>query len=240
MRDMSQEYVEQFWTHELGAGSGLVSVTPQMGCAAQTLYHGVQMFRRGDRLIVAAPARYAEFIAGALHGRSVDECFSSAWLQATLGDDAERVLGPAEVHYADESSFRGTAGHDARSLSDADGVAYQALAAAMNSKEIEGSGLSPDNFPAFGAFSGDTLCAAASYRICQPSIAHIVVASHPKYRRQGFARAAVSALAAAALKSHLVLQWRALVSNSESLKLARALGFDHYCSTLFAPLREPR
>lgn len=240
MRDMSQEIVEEFWTHELGASAGFVSVSRQVGWAAQERYNGVQLFRRGERLIVAAPSRCAKLISGALDGRSVDQSFSRTWLQTTLGDAVERIDGPADILYADQSSFRGAVSHAARALTDADRGAYHALASVLDGQEIADSGFSADNFPAFGVFSGDRLCAVASYRVRQPSIAEILVATHPNYRRQGFARAALSALALEAFKFHLVLELRAPASNENSLAFARALGFGHYCSTLFAQLRAPR
>ena len=92
-------------------------------------------------------------------------------------------------------------------------------------------------FPAFGAFSADVLCAAASYTVWEPSIAHIIVATHPDHRRKGFASAAIGALAADAFARGLILQYRAVAWNTSSLALAHALGFSHYCSTLYVRLR---
>ena len=238
MRDMSQEIVEQFWTDELGAGAGFVATAPQVGCAVQQLYAGVQLFRRDRRLIVAVPPDRVELFQQAIQERSVEEMFASGWLQAVLGDDAETVLGPALVNYSDQLSFRPTTEGSARAMTEADGAAYAALVAALSAEEIAASGLSAQGFPAFGVFSEDKLCTVASYSIWQPAIAHIVVATHPSYRRRGFARAAVSALAVDAFARGLILQWRALTSNQHSLALARSLGFTPYCETLFARLRD--
>ena len=171
---------------------------------------------------------------------SVHDLFSAEWLQHVLGKDVEQILGPAEVNYADDTSFRCNGRQPARPISASDAIAYRALASALDSKEIEDSGFSAEMFPAFGAFSEDILCAAASYTVWEPSIAHIIVATHPDYRRRGFASAAISALAADAFDRGLILQWRAISSNKNSLALARHLGFAHYCSTLFVRLRESK
>jgi len=37
----------------------------------------------------------------------------------------------------------------------------------------------------------------------------------------------------------MILQWRALAWNKNSLSLARDLGFNYYCSTLYVRLRNP-
>lgn len=238
MRDESQQVIERFWTTELGAESGFLAVIPQVCCTAQHLYSGVQLFRRDNRLIVVAPSDRAEFIQEAIEGFSVDDLFSAEWLQRVFGKDVERILGAAEVNYADDTSFRCNGRQAAQAISSSDSIAYRALASALDSKEIQDSGFSAETFPAFGAFSKDILCAAASYTVWEPSIAHIIVATHPDYRRRGFASAAISALAADAFDRGLILQWRAISSNKNSLALARHLGFAHYCSTLFVRLRE--
>lgn len=232
--------VEQFWTAELGADGGFIATAPEVGCAVQRRYAGVQLFRRDRRLIVAVPPDRAELFHQAIQGRSVEEMFSGAWLQAVLGDDVEVILGPAQVNYADKISFCPDDAQAARAMTASDTAAYDLLVAALGAQEIAESGLSAQSLPAFGVFAQEKLCAVASYSIWQPAIAHIAVASDPNYRRRGFARAAVSALAADAFAHGLILQWRALTSNRHSLALAHGLGFTPYCETLFARLREAR
>ncbi len=125
----------------------------------------------------------------------------------------------------------------ARALSQSDLPAYRILEDALDPKDSEDSGFSSGKFPAFGVFPDDVLCAAASYSVWEPSIAHIIVATHPQHRRRGFAKAAVSALAEDAMGRGLVLQWQTVVWNTNSLALARDLGFEHYCSKIFARCR---
>jgi len=111
------------------------------------------------------------------------------------------------------------------------------FATALSPADIDQSGFDPGETPAFGVFARDSLCAMASYQIWEPRIAHITVATHPKFRCQGYGRKAVSALAEHAFARKLILQYRALATNENSLKLGDSLGFDHYCSTIYARLQ---
>jgi len=236
MKAHSLEQLDRFWAHELGIDSSLAS-TPRICCTAQRLYSGVQLFSNGERLVIASPPDKVEFIQNAIVDIPPEEVFSVEWLQRVFANDAERILGPAEVNYADESSFRSEPSHSGRALLASESDAYRALVDALDPREVEENGFSSDAFPAFGAFSDDILCSVANYKVWKPSIAHISVATHPNYRRRGFANAAVQALAAAAFDCGLILQWRAVAWNKNSLSLARDLGFNYYCSTLFVRLR---
>jgi predicted GNAT family acetyltransferase len=122
-------------------------------------------------------------------------------------------------------------------LSEPDSDAYRALISDLSQTESAESGAAAGQFPAFGSFCDDVLCAVASYEVWQSSIAHIRVATHPQYRRGGFARAAVQALACDAFERGLILQWRAVAWNTNSLTLAAALGFEHYATTIFVRLK---
>lgn len=234
----SLQKIHRFWAHDLGVDSEiLLPQVPGIICAVQNNYSGVQLFRRGSTLIVASPPGISDSVRDGVHGRSPDNVFSVQWLQSVLGSQAEVILGPAEVNYADATTFL-TAHHgSARPLSDADSDAYRLLISSLHESEIAESGATAGKFPAFGSFSDNVLCAVASYAIWASSIAHIIVATHPRYRRRGFARAAVQALAADAFERGLILQWRAVTWNTNSLALAAALGFEHYASTMFARLK---
>lgn len=237
MKAHSWEQLDRFWAHKLSIDSSLAS-TPRICCTVQHLYPGVQLFLNGERLIIASPPAKAELIQDAITDVSLEEAFSVEWLQRVFANDAEKIVGPAEVNYADETSFRSELGHRGRALSPLDSDAYRTLVAALNPK-VEDIGVSSsDEFPAFGTFSDDVLCSVASYEVWKPCIAHIRVATHPNYRRRGFAKAAVQALAEAAFDCGLILQWRAVAWNKSSLALARDLGFNYYCSTLYVRLRK--
>jgi GNAT superfamily N-acetyltransferase len=234
----SLQKIERFWAHDLGLDSGNLPEMPGVVCAVQHLYSGMQLFRRGPAVIIASPPAKIDFSRNAVRGRSPDDVFSAQWLQSVLGSQAEAIIGPAELNYADATTFRSAPHESARALSEGDSDACQALVSALDKTELVESGAAAGKFPAFGSFCDNVLCAVARYEVWQSSIAHIIVATHPQYRRRGFARSAVQSLAADALGRDLILQWRAVAWNANSLALAASLGFEHYASTMFVRLSD--
>jgi len=156
-----------------------------------------------------------------------------------LYPDVEKVLGPAHVSYSDLASFRPSPPSFSRLLTPNDVSIYNAFASTLSKIELERSGFQTGHAPAFGVFDSNELCAVSYYEHWKPRIAHIMVATHPARRRQGYGRKAVTALAEHAFGLGLILQWRALESNTDSLGLANVLGFQHYCSTIFARIKLP-
>jgi GNAT superfamily N-acetyltransferase len=237
MKSESWQAVDAFWARELGVTLDTLTGTHGVCCSVQQIHSGVQLFRKNECLVVAVPQGMLGPVQEATRAVSIDTVFSVNWLEQFFRQDAEKILGPAELAYADSSTFRRVSDLKGRKLTDDDSHSYAALAASLDAREVEQSGFSADRFPAFGAFSNGVLCAAACYSVWEPSIAHIVVATHPDHRRRGFASSSVQSLAEEALSRGLILQWRALSSNSSSLAMAKRFGFRHYCSTLFVRLR---
>ena len=235
MKAHNWEQIDRYWANELGIESSLAD-TPNIFCTTQHLYSGVQLFTNGERLVIASPPEKTELIKNAIIGVSPEEVFSVEWLQRIFSE-AEKIVGPAVVNYADETNFLSEPSNCGRALSASDSDAYRELVAALDPK-VEDIGITSNEFPAFGAFSDDILCSVASYEVWKPCIAHIRIATHPSYRRRGFAKAAAQALAVEALGNGMILQWRALAWNSNSLSLARDLGFERYCSTIYVRLRK--
>jgi RimJ/RimL family protein N-acetyltransferase len=83
-----------------------------------------------------------------------------------------------------------------------------------------------------GVFKGHKLAALASYQIWGEQIAHIAIVTHPAFRGQGYATAAVSSLTQTVLGRTLVPQYRTLEGNAPSIAVARRLGFEHYATSL--------
>lgn len=220
----------------MGAGIEFMANAPAVTCTIQQLYLGAQFFRRDGFLIIASPQYLADSIAAGVSDLPLQKIFSVEFVERLLGSRVEKILGPAHVSYADSSTFRPSPIVSCRSLTPDDAAIGQKFAAALTAAELEQSGFDPKEAPAFGVFSGKDLCAVASYQIWEPRIAHITVATHPGYRRRGYGRVAVSALAEHAFARNLILQYRSLASNENSLKLGRSLGFQQYCSTIYARL----
>jgi RimJ/RimL family protein N-acetyltransferase len=236
MTPANQQEVDRYWAAEMGVASEFGSIDPGVHSTIQQIYSGAQLFRRHKTIIIASPPHWAEIIAARVRGVAADQVFSVEFVRRLLCPEAEKVIGPAEVNYADRSMFHGTSTAGCRLLTFDDLPIRHTLADALSSAELEQSGFDPTESQAFGMFASGVLCACASYQIWQPKIAHITVATHPDFRRRGYAQAAVSALADQVLSQDLILQYRALESNQNSLKLGLSLGFKHYCSTIYARL----
>jgi ribosomal protein S18 acetylase RimI-like enzyme len=236
MTPANQQEVDRYWAVEMATG---LDVTPNAGeviCTAQRLYSGVQLFQRNRLLIIAAPPHLVDFIATEIRDLPIRNIFSVEFVERLLISRTEKILGPAHVSYADKSTFRSASLTSCRLLTAADAALFQSFTAALIPAELEQSGFDAEETPAFGAFAAGFLCAVAGYRIWEPRIAHITVATHPDFRRRGHGQVAVSALAEDAFSRNLILQYRALASNENSLKLGRSLGFQPYCSTIYARL----
>ena len=83
-----------------------------------------------------------------------------------------------------------------------------------------------------GVFEKGELVAVSGYEIWGDNIAHIAAITHPVFRGRGFGQAAVSRVAAHALSSGLVPQYRTLESNGPSMAVAAALGFVPLATTV--------
>lgn len=226
--------IDCYWSIDLALPHGFDPMAQEVHVIAQELYAGVQFFQREDWLVIAAPPQCVDRITERVRGVSMHEVFTANFVERLLSPDVGRIIGPAHIGYADSAMFRTSPTEGCRLLTPEDAAQRRALAEALSAEELEQSGFDPHEAPAFGAFAEGILCAVASYEIWEPRIAHITVATHPAHRHCGHGRAAVSALAGQTLTRGFVLQYRALAANPNSQALGRSLGFEHYCSTLFA------
>jgi len=235
----SHQAIDAYWATEMGTGADRWPVAPGVLCQAQQLYSGIQLFLREDTLLIATPPYLVPVIAAQIREVPSRRIFSAAFVEHLRVPGLGKILGPACVSYADPATFQPAPAVSARLLTPGDTAACQSLAAALSPAELDQSGFNPREAPAFGAFAGGLLGAVATCQRWEPRIAQITVATHPGSRRQGHARAAISALAEHAFARNLILQYRALAVNEPSLQLGRSLGFAPYCSMIYARLSPP-
>jgi predicted GNAT family acetyltransferase len=69
-------------------------------------------------------------------------------------------------------------------------------------------------------------------------LAYIGVITHPAHRGKGYAKAVVTASMTHAIEKGLFPMWRTLEANETAVKLAGAIGFQKYASTLDIQLTE--
>jgi ribosomal protein S18 acetylase RimI-like enzyme len=234
MTPQNQEIVDQFWEHEMNAARGWHQSGPRVQFTEQHLYSGVQLCQRDGRVVVACPPQHLESVKRRLEGQTAERLFFPESVRRLLMPDVRELVGPAQVGYADESSFLPAPGGVSRTLIPEDDAQHQELASALSVGELAQRGCDWRQTPAFGVFEDGVLCAVANYEVWYGEIAHITVATHPHYRHRGWGRAVVTELAEHALARNLILQYRVLASNEASLRLGRALGFEFDVTTLYA------
>ncbi|MBK9714076.1 MAG: GNAT family N-acetyltransferase [Kouleothrix sp.] len=137
-----------------------------------------------------------------------------------------QILG-SEIEYqmvAEPESLRVPAGHSPRRLTDDDLPEMGALAEAAGLTVWHSGALALG--PAFGCFADGRMVAMAATHFATPEIVEIGhVATHPDYRRRGYASACTAALAQAAFKLAPRVFLMVLESNVAALAAYKRLGF---------------
>jgi GNAT superfamily N-acetyltransferase len=201
---------------------------------------GIWILLVGQFPLVSLPPAYA----GLLDPRAKN------WTQGTVMDavalmnelhgvPVERIIGPAFIGYTTVTSFIPSSLPTARALTSTDGQSVDALRASCTPQEWEHGGSTLGDMPTFGAFneSGE-LAALAGYKVWGGTIAHLFVVSRPDARGRGYATAAVTATTHAAFQHGLLPQYRTLVSNAPSMRIASKLGFQQYGYSVYVRMQE--
>ncbi|HYW12067.1 MAG TPA: GNAT family N-acetyltransferase [Longimicrobium sp.] len=208
--------------------------------AALSDYRGVYVQAFGAAPLVSLPADmlapFGQAAADAVAGGLVED--ADRW-RAVFGARVDSLVGPAVIQYADSDTFRGVSvAADLRPLTEADRSALDALRDSMPSEEWDHGSGDLDGMPVFGAFVDGALAARAGYEVWAGRIAHLGVVTHPAHRGRGLGAAVFASAARAALEAGLIAQHRALQSNTQSLRIARRLGFRPYATSLAVRLRD--
>jgi GNAT superfamily N-acetyltransferase len=212
-----------------------------LGCSSETLFaqplrivtHGVDLadydgifaLFRGEAAMVSFPPDRGESLRHLLPAQPfTPDRFAGAFRGANFS-----VIGPAYIGYAEVVR---SPSYLVRSLAERDAPAAGALRAACTEIEWEHGGSPGSGRSASGIFAGSDLVALAGYEVWGGTIAHISVVTHPAFRGRGFGRSAVAHVAHVALAAGLVPQYRTLQSNRASIRIAEALGFFHYATSV--------
>ena len=216
--------VEAYWAGLLGCTvDDLRSPGLHIGTYRGT-YRDAWWLQRQTSHILAVPADLLERTRGRVLGGRRSDDVDLAYIESVLAPEVGRIIGPCFLGYADRQSLRAVPSLTARQLGPADVAALHELADACHPDEWAESGLDIDRAPIFGCFEGRRLVAAASYEMSGGRLAHMGVLTHPAVRRSGHGRVAAACAATDAVNRDLVVQWRALESNTASVTLAMSLG----------------
>lgn len=225
---------DAYWASHLGCPPHSLFASPlsiQIHGGELAGYWGAFALFRNGAAIVSVPLACVDKLKGLL-ATAVSDCSPASFAKA-LASVASVVIGPAYIGYATAVI---PPEHPVRSLVPGDVGAFHALQQACDATEWEHGGCVADS-PASGVFAKDELVAVASYEVWGGTIAHISVITHPDFRGQGLGRSAVAHLAQRAILSGLLPQYRTLESNVGSIRLAEALGFQHYATSMAVRLK---
>lgn len=223
-----------YWASHLGCPPHTLFADPlsiQIHGGELADYWGAFALFRNGAAIASLPSTCADKLKGLL-ATVVSDCSPASFAKA-LASVASVVIGPAYVGYATTVNLPE---HPARSLTQGDDLVLRDLQQACDATEWEHGGCAADS-PASGVFAEDQLVSVASYEVWGGTIAHISVITHPDFRGQGLGRSAVAHLAQRAILSGLLPQYRTLVSNVRSIRLAESLGFQHYATSMAVRLK---
>lgn len=196
-------------------------------------YHGAFGFVREGAAVLSVPPDRLEMIRGRFSSGG-GEVTPNALLQLFLPGEVAKVIGPAFVGYTAALPPVPTG---ARSLGDVDAGALERLRLACEELDWEHGGSAIEQVVS-GVFDGAQLASVAGYEVWGGVIAHISVVTHPGRRGRGHGRQAVAHVASRALQAGLVPQYRTLMANAPSMRVARELGFEEFATTV--AVRFPR
>jgi GNAT superfamily N-acetyltransferase len=239
--------IERTWANNFGCSidklhaPATTEITLLANAADFADYHGAYLLRwESGSAVFTVPASLLPAVAAAIRDHAVAEVFDRAFLGQLFGQRVERIIGSAVRHCADATDFRPVDARGTRPLTGHDDAALQGLAAACGPEEWDESGLQASlgvaRPPTFGCFVGDEL-AAVGMLVLKGPLRNIDIAAHPRYHRQGYGRAVVSAMTAYALAEGAIPHYQALASNTASLALARSLGYVRYATVLAVRLK---
>jgi GNAT superfamily N-acetyltransferase len=228
---------DDYWAaHFACARARLFSVPFQVVPHGEKLadYHGVFGLFRNGSAIVSVPGDQAATLCPLL-ARLARGC-EPPDLASVLGSVARLIVGPACVCYANAIK-QPEAAMPVRDLRDDDAEALAELASSGDDTGWEHGGSRKEHVCS-GVFAADgSLTAVAGHILWGPAIADISVFTHPKFRSRGWGKSAVAHNCRRAMAAGLLPQYRTLDSNRPSIKLAEALGFERYATTMAVRLQ---
>jgi RimJ/RimL family protein N-acetyltransferase len=230
LRERTTTIVRNYWTTHLGCSVADFSRDAPIVISHSTELadsRGIFAFFIDAAPVISVPADMQKTLSAYFANQLVDDVASPTRFAASVRSLPGTIIGPAFIGYADEGTLRQTAGK-ARLLVSSDERAASELAASCSSLDWEHGGSIVGEQPTSGVFVGDRLVALAGYEIWGGSIAHIAVVTDPDCRGRGFARSAVSEITRHALQAGLIPQYRTLMSNTASIRVADALGFQYF------------
>lgn len=248
LTDRARRLLDVFWSSETSCAPddferpGVVVVTRPADNGSDY----VQLFRRLRRLQITCSPSLEDTVRAALLAEETDVIFDRAFLERTLTDRVDRIIGPAYLGYRD-ADWGEPWPDGVLLLEPGDLPVLGELRSQVTARDWEYSGLDEDQ-PIAGCFHHGRLVAAAGYKLWggdfgengQVRIAHVGVVTHPEARGRGAATACVRAISSHAIANGLIAQYQTLLDNAPAMAVARRLGFEDYAERIYVRAHSPQ
>ena len=178
--------------------------------------------------LIRSAEEHAELLAAWIKSQPEDAPRTAQSLAGTFSPEAYQVSPSEKVFYLNPAEFRPFAKPEVRQLSEADSHDLTAMHHGCSLEEQKAGEVCIDHPAIFGAYVNGQLAAAASLIDQGAGISDVGVLVHRDFRRQGYGKAAVSALAAWGLEHGRIVQYWRLCENVGSARIAESLGFSEY------------
>ncbi|MFW5911283.1 MAG: GNAT family N-acetyltransferase [Halolamina sp.] len=220
------------WAERLGCSPDAFQ-EPGVTIADPGASESVRLFRRADSLVVAAPTRVRDALAGSRALlRDVDPPATAVVERAVavVGETVEATHGPYVLGYVDEPSFS-PAESDARLLVGAEEPAFERLRQRVPPDEWARA--SPVFRPGrtAGLFVDEDLVAVSTLTHAPFPDVGVVVA--PEARGQGHGRAVVSKITTTAFDADptVIVRYRTRETTPGSVAIAESLGYEYWATS---------
>lgn len=181
-----------------------------------------------DATIIRAASEHEEILAGWAKSQEEDAPRTAEAVAQAFPNQEWKVSPSEKVLYLNPAEFRPSGKPGVRQLSERDSEDLTAMHRGCSLAEQQAGEVSIDHPAIFGAYVDGRLAAAASFIDQGLDIADVGVLVHRDFRRQGYGRAVVSALAQWGLDHQRIVQYWRFCSNTGSARLADSLGFAEY------------
>jgi len=229
---------DQFWASFLGIEPSDwnlpgISIRAHVGLIG---YRGLWCFRHRDCVAVSAPAGWVSHLQSSLSDGEVNRVLEQAFLADLLGDEIERLIGPAYQGCLEPGAFRPSSTDNVRALEGEDGAALLQLRVQCGDENVRNSGVEKA-MEHVGYFEGSTLLAVAGYRPWNETAGDPCILTHPDFHGRGYGTAVASAVVQRALNSGKLLLYQTLEANTGAVRIARKLGYEQYARHIAVGLR---
>lgn len=219
--------ISRHWAERLDCSPAAFE-DPGVTLAESTNERSVRLLRRGDSLVVGAPATVRDALAASRESLRDDS--SATAVERVLADHGigvDAVRGPYFLGYVDQSTFA-PVDSDARLLVGADEPAFERLCERVPDDEWAHASPTFRLGRTAGLFRDGDLVAVATLTHSPFPDVGVVVA--PEHRGRGYGRAVVSKITATAFDADadVIVRYRTRESAAASVALAEAVGYERW------------